>query len=74
MEKPITTIENLAEMIQRTMASKEDIKAVHNEVAEFRPEVDHRLDKIDNRLMADHERRIKQLEAQVKRLTAAPAV
>jgi len=43
----ITTIEGLAEMIQRTMASKEDIKEFRVEVQQKFELVDSRLDRIE---------------------------
>jgi len=43
----ITTIEGVAEMIQRTMASKEDIKDVREDIAN----VNGRLDRIEPLLL-----------------------
>jgi predicted DNA-binding protein len=46
----ITTIEDLAEMIQRTMANKEDIKEVKQDVTALRTEMNERLDHLDARV------------------------
>jgi hypothetical protein len=43
MEKNITTIEGLAEMIQRTMASKEDVQALDKKVTEGFERIEHLL-------------------------------
>jgi hypothetical protein len=47
--KNITTIEALAEMIQRTMASREDINAVENRLTT-------RLDRIEHLLLEEQRR------------------
>jgi hypothetical protein len=47
--KNITTIEALAEMIQRTMVSKEDINAVENRLTT-------RLDRIEHLLLEEQRR------------------
>ena len=39
MIEHITTIEDLAEMIQRTMASKEDLQGVKDDLQDFRAEM-----------------------------------
>jgi hypothetical protein len=67
MEKPITTIEGLAEMIQRTMASKEDINALENRLTT-------RLDRIEHLLLAEQKREIEDLKQRMKRLEDALAV
>jgi hypothetical protein len=64
MNTHITTIEGLAEMIQHTMASKEDIKVVREDIAD----VTARLDRIEKRILADYGRRIKSWEQDLKRL------
>jgi DNA-binding FrmR family transcriptional regulator len=69
-KKNITTIEGLAEMIQRTMASKEDIKQVREDIAG----VNGRLDSIEKQILADYGRRIETLEQELKRLKDALAV
>jgi DNA-binding FrmR family transcriptional regulator len=66
----ITTIEGLAEMIQRTMASKEDIKRVRKDIAD----VNGRLDRIEQHILTDYARRIEALEQELKRLKDALAV
>ena len=59
MPEKITTIEGLAMMIQRTMASKEDIKdmatkedmkAIRGDMKEFQTEMVNRLDYLDARV------------------------
>jgi uncharacterized protein involved in exopolysaccharide biosynthesis len=70
MEKPITTIEALADMIQRTMANKEDITAVRADITE----VNGRLDRIEKQILADYGRRLESLEQELKRLKDALAV
>ena len=52
METGITTIEGLAELIQRTMASKEDLKplALRTEMNTRFDSVDTRLDNMDARM------------------------
>jgi DNA-binding FrmR family transcriptional regulator len=47
MKDNITTIEGVAEMIQRTMASKEDIKDVREDIAN----INSRLDRIEPLLL-----------------------
>ena len=56
METGITTIEGLAELIQRTMSSKEDIK-----------EVTVRIDKIDTRI-DNLDARVARIQADVSEL------
>jgi DNA-binding FrmR family transcriptional regulator len=70
MEKKITTIEGLAEMIQRTMASKEDLKAVITRL----DGIDGRLDRIEHLLLAEQKREIEDLKTRMKRLEDALAV
>jgi DNA-binding FrmR family transcriptional regulator len=70
MEKNITTIEGLAEMIQRTMASKEDLKAVTTRL----DGIDGRLGKIEHLLLAEQKREIEDLQKRMKRLEDALAV
>jgi hypothetical protein len=59
MNKNVTTIEALAEMIQRTMASKEDINAVENRHTT-------RLDRIEHLLLEEQRRKIENLETRMK--------
>jgi DNA-binding FrmR family transcriptional regulator len=68
--KNITTIEGLAEMIQRTMASKEDIKDVREDIAN----VNGRLDRIEHLLIEEQRRKIENLETRMKKLEDALAV
>jgi predicted nucleic acid-binding Zn-ribbon protein len=70
MEKNITTIEGLAALIHETMASKEDIQGVREDIAE----VNSRLDRIEKHILADYGRRIESLEQDLKRLKDALAV
>jgi hypothetical protein len=67
MEKNITTIEGLAEMLQRTMARKEDIK-------ELRAEMQAGFERIEHLLLAEQKRKIEDLEKRMKRLEDALAV
>jgi hypothetical protein len=52
MEGNIQTIENLAALIQETMASKEDIQglATKGDIQELRTEMNERLDHLDARV------------------------
>jgi tetrahydromethanopterin S-methyltransferase subunit G len=50
MEKPITTIEDLAAMIHRTMASKEDVQTLGKKVTDGFERVDSRLNHLDARV------------------------
>jgi L-2-hydroxyglutarate oxidase LhgO len=63
----ITTIEDLAKMIQRTMASKEDIQ-------ELRTEMTAGFDRIEHLLLAEQKREIEDLKQRMKRLEDALAV
>jgi hypothetical protein len=74
MNKNITTIEGLAEMIQRTMASKEDIKELCTEMNQKFAGVDSRLDRIEHLLLAEQKREIEDLKQRMKRLEDALAV
>jgi len=70
----ITTIEGLAEMIQRTMASKEDMKEVKEDMKAMGGRLTTRLDRIENLLIAEQNRKIENLEARMKKLEDALAV
>jgi oligoendopeptidase F len=72
--KNITTIEGLAEMIQRTMASKEDIKEFRAEVQQKFELVESRLDRIEHLLLEEQKRKIENLETRMKTLEDALAV
>jgi predicted nucleic acid-binding Zn-ribbon protein len=54
----ITTIEGLAQLIHETMASKEDIKDVREDIAT----VNGRLDRIEHLLIEEQKRKIENLE------------
>jgi predicted nucleic acid-binding Zn-ribbon protein len=70
MNKEIKTIEDLAALIHETMASKEDITAVREDIAE----VNGRLDRIEKQRLADYGRSLESLEQELKRLKDALAV
>jgi oligoendopeptidase F len=70
----ITTIEGLAEMIQRTMASKEDIKEFRAEVQQQFALVESRLDRIEHLLIEEQRRKIENLETRMKKLEDALAI
>jgi oligoendopeptidase F len=70
----ITTIEGLAEMIQRTMASKEDIKEFRAEVQQQFELVESRLDRIEHLLIEEQKRKIENLETRMKELEDALAI
>ena len=70
----ITTIEGPAEMIQRTMASKEDITELRGEMNQQFGEVTSRLNRIENLLIEEQKRKIADLERRMKRLEDALAV
>ena len=72
--KNITTIEGLAEMIQRTMASKEDIKEFRAEVQQKFALVESRLDRIEHLLLEEQKRKIENLETRMKKLEDALAI
>lgn len=70
MEKPITTIEVLAHMINegfKTTASKADIK-------ELRTEMQAGFERIEHLLLAEQKREIEDLQKCMKRLEDALAV
>jgi oligoendopeptidase F len=73
-KKTITTIEALAAMIQRTMASKEDIKEFRAEVQQKFELVESRLDRIEHLLMEEQKRKIENLETRMKKLEDALAI
>jgi DNA-binding FrmR family transcriptional regulator len=66
----ITTIEGLAALINETMASKEDIKDVREDIAT----VNGRLDRIEHLLLAEQKREIEDLKTRMKCLEDALAV
>jgi hypothetical protein len=74
MAKEIQTIEGLAEMIQRTMASKEDINILEEKLTTRLDSIDVRLDRIGNLLLAEQKREIADLQKRMKRLEGAVAL
>jgi DNA-binding FrmR family transcriptional regulator len=66
----ITTIEGLAALINETMASKEDIKDVREDIAN----VNGRLDRIEHLLLEEQRRKIENLETRMKKLEDALAI
>jgi hypothetical protein len=70
----ITTIEGLAEMIQRTMASKEDVQALDKKVQALDNKVTEGFDRIEHLLLEDQRRKIETLEARMKKLEDALAI
>jgi DNA-binding FrmR family transcriptional regulator len=66
----ITTIEGLAQLIHATMASKEDIKDVREDIAT----VNGRLDRIEHLLIEEQRRKIENLETRMKKLEDALAI
>jgi DNA-binding FrmR family transcriptional regulator len=69
-KKTITTIEGLAALINETMASKEDIKDVREDIAN----VNGRLDRIEHLLIDEQRRKIENLETRMKTLEDALAI
>ena len=69
MEKEITTIEGLAELIQNTMASKEDVKglATKEDVKELRQEMNTRFGEVNTR-MDNLDARVGRIQADVSEL------
>jgi hypothetical protein len=74
MEGEIKTIEDLAALIQNTMASKEDVQALDKKVTEGFERGDSRLDRIEHLLMEEQKRKIEDLEQGMKRLEDALAL
>jgi DNA-binding FrmR family transcriptional regulator len=70
MKNNITTIEGLAALINETMASKEDIKDVREDIAN----VNGRLDRIEHLLIEEQRRKIENLETRMKKLEDALAI
>jgi polyhydroxyalkanoate synthesis regulator phasin len=73
--------EGLAALINETMTSKEDIKAVKEDVAAWHSEmnqkfeaVESRLGRIESLLMEEQKRKIEHLETRMKKLEDALAV
>ena len=72
--KNITTIEGLAQLINETMASKEDIKEFRAEVKQNFEVVESRLDRIEHLLLEEQRRKIENLETRMKKLEDALAL
>jgi L-2-hydroxyglutarate oxidase LhgO len=70
----ITTIEGLATLINETMASKEDIKAVKEDVTALRSEMKAGFERIEHLLLAEQKREIEDLKTRMQRLEDALAV
>ena len=62
-KKPITTIEDLAELIYETMASKEDVEGVRGDIKALEDRVNTRFDSVESRM--------DNLDARVGRIEAA---
>jgi len=73
-QQNITTIEGLAEMIQRTMASKEDVQALDKKVQALDMKVKTGFDRIEHLLLEEQRRKIENLETRMKKLEDALAV
>jgi hypothetical protein len=74
MDKFPTTIEELAAMLYKHMASKEDIKTVQEDLAVSRSEMKAWFDRIETLLLAKQEQHFNDLEARIKELEDALAV
>jgi hypothetical protein len=74
MNKTITTIEGLAEIIQRTMASTQNIKAVEDWLTKRLDGIESRLGRLENSRMVEQKRKIENLEARMKNLKDALAI
>jgi polyhydroxyalkanoate synthesis regulator phasin len=61
-------------MIQRTMASKEDIKAVEDRLTTRLDGIESRLGRLENLLMEEQKRKIENLKTRMKKLEDALAV
>ena len=61
-------------MIQRTMASKEDIKPVEDKLTTRLDGIESRLGRLENLLMEEQKRKIENLKARMKKLADALAV
>jgi hypothetical protein len=70
----ITTIEGLAQLINETMASKEDIKEFRIEVKQKFELVESRRDHIEHLLIEEQRRKIEHLETRMKKLEDALAI
>jgi hypothetical protein len=73
-KKNITTIEGLAEMIQRSMASKEDVNALDKKIQALDTKVAEGFERIEHLLMEEQKRKIENLETRMKKLEDALAI
>ena len=74
MEAEITTIDDLAGRIRRTMASKEDVQALDKKVQSLDKKVTEGFESIETLLMEEQKRKIEDLEKRMKRREDALAV
>jgi len=77
MVKKQITIEDLAVMVQRGFeetASKTEINEGFKDVNDRLNAIDQRLDRIENILIAGHDRRIEKLEDSVRQLILASKI
>jgi peptidoglycan hydrolase CwlO-like protein len=74
MAKEIKTIEGLAAMIQRTIASKEDVQALDKKVEALDKKVTEGFERIEHLLLAEQKREIEDLQKRMKRLEDAIAL
>jgi hypothetical protein len=70
----ITTIEGLAEKIQRIMARKEDVQALDKKVQALDMKVTTGFDRIEHLLLKEQKRKIENLETRMKKLEDALAI
>ena len=70
----ITTIEGLAAMIQRTMASKEDVQALDKKAQALDTKVTVGFERIEHLLLEEQKRKIENLETRMKKLEDALAI
>jgi hypothetical protein len=68
MAKHITTIEDLAVMINTHMASKEDVQALDKKVQALDTKVTTGFDRIEHLLLEEQHRKIENLETRMKKL------
>ena len=70
----VTTIEGLAEMIQRTMANKEDVHALDKKVQALDNKVTEGFGRIEHLLLEEQKSKIENLETRMKKLEDALAI
>jgi phage terminase Nu1 subunit (DNA packaging protein) len=74
MTKEIKTIEDLAAMIQRIMASKEDVQALDKKVEALDKKVTEGFERIEHLLLAEQKCEIEDLKQRMRRLEDAVAL